>query len=75
MAKIVISILFVAKSDENAFQSRTKQFFWARLASGLKFENFKKPIGPRKIALFETDSPFSCILNIIILNIGRFYIL
>ena len=26
----VISILFVAKSDENAFQSRKKAFFWAR---------------------------------------------
>ena len=61
MAKIVISILFVAKSDENAFQSRTKQFFWARLASGLKFEhseNFKKQIGPTRVqknALFETE--------------------
>ena len=36
---IVISILFVAKSDENAFQSRTKQFFWARVGSiGFGFE-------------------------------------
>ena len=35
----VISILFVAKSDENAFQSRTKQFFWARVGSiGFGFE-------------------------------------
>ena len=53
--EIVISILFVAKSDENAFQSRTKHFSgleWARLASGLKFErseNFKKPIGPTRV--------------------------
>ena len=29
----VISILFVAQSDENAFQSRIKQFFWARVGS------------------------------------------
>ena len=37
----VISILFVAKSDENAFQSRTKPFFWARVGTigfGLKLE-------------------------------------
>ena len=27
------SILFVAESDENAFQSRTKQFFWTRVGS------------------------------------------
>ena len=50
----VISILFVAKSDENAFQSRTKLLF--RVASvwiSSVARNLMKPIG--KIALFETE--------------------
>ena len=34
-AEIVISILFVAKSDENVFQSITKQLFWARVGARL----------------------------------------
>ena len=48
----VISILFVAKSDENAFQSRTKQFFWGRVASvwsSSEARTLMKPLLSRKM--------------------------